>query len=285
MLPGQWRLWGMTMNEAAQINALLSQSNLAAAAEAAEQRRRAQETRELLRMRSQNTLSDGISLAVAKQAMDKTNGPFGGNGLANQMYNYLIDPNIPETDPRKIAAHEHLGKSSVQTLPDGTVVERQGIDTYSISGGQRPAQEALGVKPPTAEAARDEIVMGTIGNAQPGYLQPTLLEDLVMMAMPGELQGLFVRDELVADRNQSYKIVDSLLTITSGAAVSDEERRDKVYKYLINSTDGDKTKADKKAEFRRLQSEARQKLSRVYGKNVGVNDDNLTIDQLLEIYQ
>jgi hypothetical protein len=275
----------MTMSEAAQINALLSQSNLATAAEAAEQRRRAQETRELLRMRSQNTLSDGISLAAAKTALDKTNGPFGGNGLANQMYNYLIDPNIPETDPRKIAAHEHLGKNSVQTLPDGTVVERQGIDTYSISGGQRPAQEALGVKPPTAEAARDEIVMGTIGNAQPGYLQPTLMEDLVMMAMPGELQGLVVRDELVADRNQSYKIVDSLLTITSGAAVSDEERRDKVYKYLINSTDGDKTKADKKAEFRRLQSEARQKLSRVYGKDVGVDDDNLTIDQLLEIYQ
>ena len=258
MLPERWQRWGSMMSEATQINALLSQSNLVSAAEAAERRRREQEARELLRMRSQNTLSDGISLAVAKQAMDKTNGPFGGNGLANQMYNYLIDPNIPETDPRKIAAHEHLGKSSVQTLPDGTVVERQGIDTYSISGGARPKQETLGVKPPTGEQARTELVFEQLGSSAPDSVQPTYIEQLVMQLLPAPLQAPFLGDALQADLPKQNQFLASLLTITSGATVNEQEaarRRNEFFPVAGESDAAKLVKLQKVADLQRLAQE------------------------------
>jgi hypothetical protein len=131
------------MSELNEINAILSASNIPAMAEQADRRER-----EALAMRlAAQKQEAGFSQAAMLEKLKNKGGVFSGEGLSNQMYNILLDPNISEDDPRKIAAHEQLGKTSLVTMPDGTVVERQGIDTYAVSGGVRPEGEVLGTKP------------------------------------------------------------------------------------------------------------------------------------------
>ena len=277
MLPGQWRLWGMTMNEAAQINALLSQSNLAAAAEAAEQRRRAQETRELLRMRSQNTLSDGISLAVAKEVMKAPESQF-GNGIEGKMLAIALDDSIPLDDPRKIAAMEYLGRDRTTTTPEGTTV----TPGYSFDeNGRIVPSEGKTVDKPLSEAERrGTYTVGMMRNfhADGGSYIPGSFESLASDFIPASFSGLLTTPEFKKYKRNADEWARSATMLKSGVTARPDEVEASFINYWPQPGDGPNEVREKREARERSMSEAEAAYTRRTGAGVR------TIEDILDIY-
>lgn len=86
-------------------------------------------------------------------------GAFAGTGIENQMLNIALDPNIPESDPRKIVARQRLERDLTTVTPEGTFI-RPGYDLPQVapapSAEQKPADQPAQFveKPPTEGQAK-----------------------------------------------------------------------------------------------------------------------------------
>lgn len=87
-------------------------------------------------------------------------GAFAGTGIENQMLNIALDPNIPESDPRKIVARQRLERDLTTVTPEGTFI-RPGYDLPNVSAPapaaeQKPAEQPAQFveKPPTEGQAK-----------------------------------------------------------------------------------------------------------------------------------
>lgn len=86
-------------------------------------------------------------------------GAFAGTGIENQMLNIALDPNIPESDPRKIVARQRLERDLTTVTPEGTFI-RPGYDlpqvTPAPAAEQKPAEQPAQFveKPPTEGQAK-----------------------------------------------------------------------------------------------------------------------------------
>ena len=283
MLPEQWHKWGMTMNsgtnEATQINALLSQSNLATAAEAAEQRRRAQETRELLRMRSKNTLSDGISLAAAKEAMKAPESPF-GNGIEGKMLAIALNDSIPPDHPTKIAAMEYLERDRTTTTPEGTTV----TPGYSFENGKIVRSTGTTVDKPLSETERrGTYTVGMMRNfhADGGGYIPGSFESLASDIIPASFSGLLTTPEFKKYKRNADEWARSATLLKSGVTARPDGVEASFINYWPQPGDGPNEVREKREARERSMSEAEAAYTRRTGSK---SASGRSIDEILDQY-
>ena len=202
------------MSEAARINALLSQSNLVTAAEAAERRQRAQEARALLRQRQQGSYSDAMGLAAAKAAL--TPKSRFGNSTEGRMLDIALNPNIAMDDPEKIAAMEYLERDKTTVTPEGTIVTNG--YTFDETGKIVRSKPRTIEKPPSETERRGGYTVGMMRqlHADGDNYIPGSFESLASAYVPAAFEGHLTSSEFKKYRRNADEWARSQTLLKSG---------------------------------------------------------------------
>ena len=212
-------------NEAARINALLSQSNLVTAAEAAERRQRAQEARALLRQRQQGNYGDAMGLAAAKASMAADLGRLEsqlnpksrfGNSTEGRMLDIALNPNIAMDDPEKIAAMEYLERDKTTVTPEGTIVTNG--YTFDETGKIVRSKPRTIEKPPSETERRGGYTVGMMRqlHADGDNYIPGSFESLASAYVPAAFEGHLTSSEFKKYRRNADEWARSQTLLKSG---------------------------------------------------------------------
>lgn len=208
-----------SLSKADRLNAIMSQSSIPQAAAAAQIRAREQAAERLQRSRQSSSRANDMELLAVKEALDNRGGPFEGTSIESQMLNIMLDPNIPNDDPRKIAARQRLERERTLTTPEG--VER--IPGYDFgSGGEQP-QGDFTPRNPSGDEKRGELALAQITGASPGTYRPSLLEEGAQEILPAFMASLFTSNDYAKDLTEQRQFLANLIYLQSGATASPDE--------------------------------------------------------------
>lgn len=269
------------MNEAERINALLSQSNLVTAAEAAERRRKAQETRSLLRQRQQGDFADAVGLAAAKEVLNPKS-RF-GNTTEGRMLEIALDPSIPMDDPTKIAAMEYLERDKTTVTPDGTIV----TPGYSFDeNGKLVRSKSEKIeKPPSETERRGGYTVGMMRQLHTDgddYI-PGSFESLASDYIPAAFEGFLTSSEFKKYKRNADEWARSQTLLKSGVTARAEEVEAAFRNYWPQPGDGPTEVKDKRLARERAMNEA--EAAYVRRTNPETVTQTPSLEELLEIYK
>ncbi|MCX2972998.1 hypothetical protein EYC87_05290 [Halieaceae bacterium IMCC8485] len=216
------------LGNADSINALLSVSSIPEAARAAQLRGREQAAQRL----RQQAGRDDMQALMLKDALDRRSGPFDGTGIEAQMLNIMLDPNIPDDDPRKIAARQRLERERTITTPEG--VER--IPGYDF-GGEQP-QGDFTPRNPSGDEKRGNLAVTQIEGAEPSGYKPNAMEEMAQEFLPASVATWFTSDPYAMDLAEQRQMLSNTIYLQSGAAASPEEVEKRRLEFFPQANDG-----------------------------------------------
>lgn len=200
---------------------------------------------------AQQAQKDELAQIKAKQG---GGGQFQGTGVEQQMLNIILDPNIPEGDPRKQLARQRLGRPTTTVTPQGTYIQ-PGYDVDAATGQQRDGQQGdprqgFMRRPLTNEQERKLGARDRMTNAQQ---ELNKLGDYDPTATGEFLRGL--TNISASEENQRYKQaasdwVRAKLRWESGAVISPDEMEKEFQTYFPVYGDSDEV-IEQKARSRR----------------------------------
>ena len=204
------------------LNAILSQSSIKEASESARLRSKEQAAERLQDNRGISRRD--IEALALKDALDSRSGPFEGVGIEAQMLNVLLDPNIPDSDPRKVLAKQRLGRPQTVTTPDGVFT----TPGYNLGGDDTGTPDGFTPRKPTE---REQTAAYTVANMRDfnskatDYI-PTFIESMAASATPSELapiEAAMQSDQYKSYRNNAEQWTAAKVFLQSGATAREEE--------------------------------------------------------------
>lgn len=229
------------------LNALMTQSTIKEASEAAFRREQAENQRRLYGDRNRASLQN----TVLTQAMKNSGGPFKGTSLEAQMLNILLDPNIPDDDQRKIAATQFLGKEKTVATPDGTYITPS-YDVGAIRGeSQEKPKTTFVPKPPVESEKRARFSLGNMREleARANSYVPSFTESVVSEVAPESVVQLMASPDFKKFQNVADEWARNLVFLRSGATARDDEVQAAIRNYFPAVGDGPE-EIQRKAEMR-----------------------------------
>ena len=235
-----------SLQNADAINAILSQSSIKSGAESAKIRAREQAAARLQRSRQR---ADDTALQATLGAR-YGGGPFQGTGIEAQMLNIMLDQNIPDNDPRKIAAKQRLERERTLTTPDG--VER--IPGYDFGGG-RPRSNFT-PRVPSGDEKRGNLAVAQVESAETTNYRPSFIEEFAQETFPPSVASLFTSDPYALSLSGQRQLLSNTIYLQSGATASPEEVEKRRLEFFPQNNDSDKIIKKKAANLEAFKLDA-----------------------------
>ncbi|TXS96037.1 hypothetical protein FV139_00580 [Parahaliea maris] len=209
------------------LNAILSQTNIPQAAQAAEMRSREQAASRLARQRAGQSRDDLLLAEALRRSRDKGAGPFKGTGMEAQMLNEAYRQSVgggqmSHDDFMRDVASQRLGRQTTVATPEGTYIT-PGYDT-SFMGGRRGTPDFV-PKPPTEGEKRGQYTTSNLRqlNNAASEMVPSITDAAAEQYAPEFLKGYFTSDEYKAMNNRAREWAATLVFMRSGATARKDE--------------------------------------------------------------
>lgn len=208
------------LRRADRLNAIMAQSSIPQAAEAAQLRGREQAAQRLQRSKQDADLQD----LILDSALDRSSGPFEGTGIEAQMLNQQYRQWVADgKDPAEfmnMVSKQRLGRERTIVTPDGTEI----VPGYNLEGGPAPKTEFVPKKPTEGER-KGNYTIGTMRafDQRIGGYAPNVVEGYVEQNAPEYLKGYFQSDDYRSMINDGREWVSNLIFLRSGQAAPDAE--------------------------------------------------------------
>lgn len=259
------------MSELAEINAILSASNIPGLADQAERRER-----EAIAMRlAQRKAESDLQKAALLQAMkDKAKGDgFQGTSMEAQMLNIWNDPDIPDDDPRKVQAKRYLSRPTTYSVGDTTYV-REGL-LGDETATEVPTDQQIAA---TAAVQLGDANTASLGKAGKGNVEANWW-DLGVSKIPF-VDATFMQSDEWRNQNVAAEAWTETFakTVKGNGQVTDDDRKQVRETYWPKEGDGSE-QIQLKAQLRaNVENQARQTAGGI------PTTGDLTDDELVRLY-